>query len=119
MITASCHCGAVRFEIADAPAEVTDCNCSVCRRYGTLWAYYRSDQVRLLGPAEATFAYSWDDRSLEFHHCRTCGCTTHWRGIIPARADRMGVNARLMEPEVLAAARVRRLDGAVTETYLD
>lgn len=32
--------------------------------------------------------------------------------------DRMGVNARLMAPDVLAAARVRRLDGADTWTYV-
>jgi hypothetical protein len=31
----------------------------------------------------------------------------------------MGVNARLMAPEVLAAARPRRLDGADTWKYLD
>jgi hypothetical protein len=31
----------------------------------------------------------------------------------------MGVNARLMAPDVLAAARVRRLDGANTGEYLD
>jgi hypothetical protein len=36
----------------------------------------------------------------------------------PAR-DRMGVNARLMSLEVLASARVRKLDGAVTERYVD
>jgi hypothetical protein len=31
----------------------------------------------------------------------------------------MGVNARLMDPEVLAAARVRHLDGADTDLYTD
>ncbi len=31
----------------------------------------------------------------------------------------MGVNARLMEPEILARAKVRRLDGAETWTYFD
>jgi hypothetical protein len=31
----------------------------------------------------------------------------------------MGVNARLMEPEVVARARVRHLDGANTWKYLD
>jgi len=31
----------------------------------------------------------------------------------------MGVNARLMPLEVLAKARVRHLDGAVTEKYID
>ena len=31
----------------------------------------------------------------------------------------MGVNARLMAPEIVAAARVRRFDGADTWTFLD
>jgi hypothetical protein len=31
----------------------------------------------------------------------------------------MGVNARLMDPEVLAGARVRHLDGADTNRYTD
>jgi hypothetical protein len=31
----------------------------------------------------------------------------------------MGVNARLMDPGVMASARRRFLDGAGTETYVD
>lgn len=31
----------------------------------------------------------------------------------------MGVNARLMDLDILRVARVRHLDGAVTERYLD
>jgi len=50
MIRASCHCGAVRLEIDAPPSEVTECNCSICRRYGVLWAYYTPEQVRLLPP---------------------------------------------------------------------
>ncbi|MDR6288848.1 hypothetical protein E9232_001355 [Inquilinus ginsengisoli] len=117
MIEASCHCGAVRLEIDAAPAEVTDCNCSICRRYGVLWAYYAPRQVRRM-PGGRTDIYMWDDRSLEFHRCAVCGCVTHWAAVDPAR-DRMGVNARLMDPAVLARARLRRLDGAVTERYVD
>jgi hypothetical protein len=33
--------------------------------------------------------------------------------------NRMGVNARLMEPEILADARLRHLDGAKTDEYID
>jgi hypothetical protein len=117
MIEASCHCGAVRLEIDAAPAEVTDCNCSICRRYGVLWAYYPPQQVRRM-PGGKTDIYMWDDRSLEFHRCAVCGCVTHWAAVDPTR-DRMGVNARLMDPAVLARARLRRLDGAVTERYVD
>ena len=117
MVEASCHCGAVRFEIDAAPIEVTDCNCSICRRYGVLWAYYSPTQVYRTAPG-ATDIYMWDDRSLEFHRCAVCGCVTHWAAVDPAR-DKMGINARLLDLAVLARARVRRLDGAVTERYVD
>jgi hypothetical protein len=45
-------------------------------------------------------------------------CVSHW---FPVNRDRnrMGVNARLMEPEILAGARVRHLDGANTDEYID
>ena len=118
MVAASCHCGAVLLEIEAAPTEVTDCNCSICRRYGVLWAYYSPRQVRLLPPGAATDTYMWNDRSLAFHRCPTCGCVTHWSAVDPAY-DRMGVNARLLPPDVLAQARVRHLDGAVSGQYID
>lgn len=115
MVEASCHCGAVKLEIARAPETVTDCNCSICRRYGTLWAYCEPRDVAISGETQP---YWWDDHSLEFLRCKTCGCVTHWAPVDP-KVNRMGVNARLMEPEVLAGARVRKFDGAKTHRYLD
>lgn len=98
-----------------APVQLTSCNCSICRRLGTLWAYYPLGGVRVTGP---TTTYVWGDRCLELHRCTTCGCVTHWTPI-KDDIERMGVNARLMDPAVVAAAQVRRLDGADTWTYLD
>lgn len=113
----SCHCGGVRLEIAHAPTEVTSCNCSICHRLGTLWAYYAPADVRIVG---ATVTYRRGDKTIEFHHCATCGCTTHWSPLPHRDQDRMGINARLLAPEVLAAARVRRLDGRSDDwKYLD
>jgi hypothetical protein len=118
MIEASCHCGAVRLAIARAPDTVTDCNCSICRRYGVLWAYYPTAEVSVAAPDGGTETYLWGERKIGFNRCRACGCVTHWSATDPAE-DRVGVNARLMEPAILGAARVRRLDGAVTWRYLD
>jgi hypothetical protein len=115
MIQASCHCGSVILEVDEAPHEVTQCNCSICRRYGVLWAYYSPHQVRVAG---ATDTYCWDDRSIVFHRCTNCGCVSHWWPVDP-QLDRMGVNARLMDPKILGRARVRHLDGGGTEQYLD
>jgi hypothetical protein len=116
VIESSCHCGAVRLKVNRAPEEVTDCNCSICRRYGVLWAYYSPKDVRV--PDDATDTYTWGQRTTEFHRCKDCGCVTHWVPMGKTR-DRMGVNARLMEPEVLARARVRHLDGANSWKLLD
>lgn len=117
MIIASCHCGVARLVLADAPAEITECNCSICRRYGALWAYYEPGQVE--GPAPGTTGtYLWDDRSIAFYRCRFCGCVTHWSPTDPAR-KRMGINARLLDPGTVSRAKVRHLDGAVTERYVD
>lgn len=111
MIESSCHCGSVKLQMAAAPDEVNDCNCSICRRYGTLWAYYSPAQVRIVAANEATDRYLWGEKMLEFHRCKNCGCLTHWAAVNP-RAERMGVNARLMAPEILAAARRRHSENA-------
>lgn len=117
-VEASCHCGRCVLVLDHPPADVTECNCSICRRYAVLWAYYtplaQVDRVRL----GATDVYQWNDRGIEFHRCAACGCVTHWWPVDAAR-DRCGVNARLLAPEVLAQARVRHLDGAVSERYRD
>lgn len=107
-ITATCHCGTVTIEVPVAPTQVTSCNCSICRRLGALWAYYDPSEVRVVGE---TARYRWGDKTLDIHRCAVCGCATHWSPADPA-SKRMGVNARLMDPEIVAAARVRRVDGA-------
>ncbi len=116
-IDASCHCGAVHLAISTPPETVTDCNCSICRRYGVLWAYYSPNQVRIVATEGSADIYLWGDRSIEFHRCKTCGCVTHWAPV-DERSDRIGVNARLMDPNILRPLRVRKLDGAVTGKYL-
>jgi hypothetical protein len=115
MIEATCHCGAVRIEVPAAPDAVTSCNCSICRRLGTIAAYYSPRAARVSGETDT---YIWGDRMLYFHRCRICGCHTHSTPV-DASSDRMSVNARLMAPEVLAAARVRRFDGADSWAFLD
>ena len=118
-VEAACHCGAVRLTLAAAPDVVTECNCSICRRYGVVWAYYAPGEVTFAPAEPATDIYQWGDRALAFHRCRTCGCITHWWPGPQLDQNRIGINARLLEPDVLAAARLRHLDRAVTETYLD
>lgn len=119
MVLASCHCGAVRLEIARKPVRLTECNCSICRRYGALWAYYTRKSVRIASRPDVTSAYLWGDKSIEFHHCRICGCMTHYESLEKLPDSRIAVNARNMPPDVIATARIRMFDGADTWKYLE
>jgi hypothetical protein len=57
MIKASCHCGAVIIQVAARPERLTSCNCSICRRLGSLMAYYRPDDVVIRCAPDATVPY--------------------------------------------------------------
>jgi hypothetical protein len=119
MLTATCHCGAVRVTVPRKPRRLTSCNCSICHRLGTLWAYYPAANVKVEAGRGATESYVWGDKLLAFVRCKTCGCVTHWRPLKISASSRMGVNARGFEREVIEGVRVRRLDGASTWKFLD
>lgn len=119
MLTGICHCGAVRITVSRRPRRLTSCNCSLCRRYSALWAYYDRDQVTVTARKRATAGYSWGDKRLRFVRCATCGCITHWEPVDRSRARRMGINMRNFDPADMASIRIRRLDGAKTWKFLD
>jgi hypothetical protein len=81
MIEGCCHCGAVRWSFAGTPDSATACNCTVCRRYGALWAYdYENERIGVSGP---TRVYAWGSRTIGFHFCADCGCVAYWRALAP------------------------------------
>lgn len=105
---AVCHCLSVRLELDAAPTYLLDCNCSICRRYGALWAYYPNGGLRLACPDDATFRYRWNGGGLAFHHCKVCGCATHVSVVEPGEPI-WCMNARL----------ILRLDAATPVVQID
>lgn len=106
----SCHCGAVTWKLDCQVDGATACNCTVCRRYGVLWAYgYEEVDVVVAGPTN----YYVRGRTTEFHFCATCGCVTHQRLITagPEGRHRLAVNLRLSEPDAVAAIPIDHFDG--------
>ncbi len=98
---------------------LTQCTCSVCRRYAALWAYCTPKTARVHRAPGASTAYSWNDRVIEFHHCSTCGCLTHYEAARKSDDMRIAVNARMLPSDVTAGIRVRTFDGADSWKYLD
>jgi len=119
MLSASCHCGAVRIEIDRKPRSVTECTCSICHRYGARWAYYTRKSVRVICPDNTLVAYQWGDKTIEFYHCSHCGCVTHYESVEKEDNSRIAVNTRTISPAEIADVPVRLFDGASTWKYLD
>ena len=119
MLSATCHCGAVRLVLPARPEKATQCNCSLCRRVGGLWSYFDVGTVRIEGHPEHTEAYVWGDRTLRTVRCRHCGCVTHWEPMEGKSEGRMAVNIRHFEPEAIGPVQVRSFDGADAWRYLE
>ena len=113
----SCHCGATRFEISEAPAAVTRCTCTLCAKRGALWAYYTPQQFRLLTPPEQVATYTWRTKTVKHHFCAVCGCGTYsespdWSsGQADFSKPKIGINARLLDDFDLEAVPVTVVDG--------
>ena len=117
VLTGSCHCGAVSWTLEGDPGPATACNCTLCRRYGALWAYdYENERIRISGPSTAYTRAGKADPALEIRFCPTCGCVLCWRGLRlgPDGRRRIAVNLRLAPPEEVAGLPIDHFDGLDT-----
>lgn len=107
-LTLSCHCGAIRLEVAAALSDVVECNCSTCRRAGFLHWKVPDSTVRLLSERQRLSTYIWRDVTAGHHFCPTCGTpmlrTGYPDGIV-------SLNARCIEGIDVFTLQVRRYDG--------
>jgi len=112
MLEGTCHCGAVKWTLDAVPESVTACNCTICRRYGVLWAYgHIGHEIKVEGK---TKAYRRADHgAIDFHFCPNCGCVTHYVGTSPKEDGRFwtAVNLRLTEPGPIADLPIDHFDG--------
>src|SRR5580698_4545731 len=117
MLTGSCHCGAACWTLEGDPGPATACNCTLCRRYGVLWAYdYEGERIKVLGLSTAYARAGEPDPTLEIQFCPTCGCVLCWRGLSVDSAGRrrIAVNLRLAEPNAVADLPIDHFDGLDT-----
>ena len=114
MLEGSCHCGAARWTLEGDPGPATACNCTLCRRYGALWAYdYEGERIVISGRTAAYVRRGKADPALEIRFCPTCGCVICWRGLrLEAQGRRrIAVNLRLADPDAVAEVPIDHFDG--------
>jgi hypothetical protein len=110
--TGSCHCGAVKFSVdAEMPKEAMSCNCSICRRKGTLMAFFPAAKLKVEGE-EALEAYKFNTHRLSHWFCKTCGIHPFGGGIGPDGTEMRAINLRCVLEADLDALTIQHFDGA-------
>ena len=116
-LSGTCHCGKCSWRLTGDPGSITACNCTLCRRYGALWAYgYENETVTVTGPTGSYRRAELEKPQLEMLFCPACACVLSWRGL-SLHADgrrRMAVNVRLAAPEAVMDLKIDQFDGLDT-----
>lgn len=116
-LSGRCHCGDAGWRLIGDPGSVTACNCTLCRRYGALWAYdYEDGRVTLDGPTHSYTRRGKADPALEIHFCPTCAAVIGWRArrLESDGRRRVAINVRLAEPDAVADLAIDHFDGLDT-----
>jgi hypothetical protein len=106
----SCHCGAVQFEVATTLTPAVRCNCSLCKRKGTVMVLLPEAQFRLTAGADALTLYQFNSRLARHWFCKTCGIYTHH--VPRTMQDKVAINAGCLDDVDALALETRLVDGA-------
>jgi len=107
----SCHCGAVAFEAEGEIDSAMACNCSMCRRRGSLLWFIPREQLRLKTPEAAAGTYIFNKHVIKHRFCPTCGIHPYGEGSDPQGNVMAAVNLRCVENVDLDAIPVQHYDG--------
>lgn len=109
----SCHCGGIVFDLDADVTEAIDCNCSLCRRRGSLLAFFPRAALTLNTPESDYTTYRFNKEQIAHHFCPKCGVSPFSDGTHPGTGDQMAaVNVRCLPDVDLASLKITAFDGA-------
>ena len=76
---ASCHCGAIQFELS-LPNGLVDprrCDCSMCLRRGVIVASVPLDGIKITKGQDSLSLYQFNTHTAKHYFCSKCGIYTH------------------------------------------
>jgi len=107
----SCHCGRIAFEVDGELTAVTECNCSICSRKGSLLWFVPRQQLRLLTPAADMASYTFNTGTIQHRFCPICGIHPFGEGKDLAGREMAAINVRCLEGVDWAELPVNHFDG--------
>jgi hypothetical protein len=108
----SCQCGAVAFDVNIDLSSTLTCNCSRCRRLGTILAFAPWEEFTLKQGEDATTTYKFNKDLIDHKFCKTCGVQSYARGVMPDGKMIAAVNVRCLDGVDLESLTPKRVDGA-------
>ena len=109
----SCHCGRIAFELDGEVSEAIDCNCSMCRRRGSLLAFFPREALKLRTPEADLATYRFNKHLIDHHFCPNCGIAPFGEAVDPRTGNKMAaVNVRCLPDVDLATLKIMQFDGA-------
>jgi len=74
-----CHCGAVEVEVylEKNIEEVMRCNCSMCKRKGTMYTVIKKEDLKIIKGETKIKTYQFNTNEAKHYFCSVCGTHTH------------------------------------------
>jgi hypothetical protein len=106
-----CHCGAVRYRVdVDLSKPVTQCNCSICSRTGTLLSFVPASAFALEQGEGSLTDYQFGKKHIHHLFCKVCGVRSFARGEGP-KGPMVAINTRCLDDLDATALPSRPFDG--------
>ncbi len=108
----SCHCGRIAYEVdADNIPSAIECNCSICRRKGSLLWFVPKSRFHLKTPEENAATYRFNTMKIAHRFCTVCGMHPYADGQDKDGNPMAAVNVRCLEGVDLSELKVIQYDG--------
>jgi hypothetical protein len=107
----SCHCGRIAFEVEGTIESALACNCSICRRKGSLLWFVPRAKLQLRTPEANASSYTFNKHAIQHRFCPTCGIHPYGEGTDSQGNRTAAINVRCLENVDLDAIPVNNFDG--------
>lgn len=111
-LTGSCHCGNIRFTAAGQPTEALSCNCSICRRKGSVLHFVTPETFILETSRDQITVYEFNKHVVRHQFCKTCGCAPFAEVSKPDGSTMVAINLRCADDIDLSQLTISEFDGA-------
>jgi len=109
LISATCHCSAVEFEIESNLSEFTTCDCSLCEMRNAIMVKVPQADLTVNAGKEDLTLYQWNMKIAKHYFCSICGTYVfHNKRAAP---DHYGVNVKCLQGVDISDVPIRATKG--------